>query len=102
MRFEFCKDRLLSSKFVRVGVTEISSSNIVRVCVTEILRVPCTIDLFIHVHVIAHVTQSLCRRFDSHCGTCVPIFWMRPYINRGRVSAGVARKRTLTAKSHKC
>jgi hypothetical protein len=63
---------------------------------------------------VAHVAQWLKRRrkdlmilklsraFESHCESRVPVFRMKPYKPRLCVAVGVARKRTLTAKSHEC
>jgi hypothetical protein len=42
------------------------------------------------------------RWFESHYGTCVSIFRIRPSKPRSRVAEGVTHKRSLTAKSHRC
>jgi hypothetical protein len=44
----------------------------------------------------------LTSRVESHCGTWVPAFQMRPYKLRSHVAVGLARKRILTTKSHEC
>jgi hypothetical protein len=39
----------------------------------------------------AKIWWSLRRGLESHCGTLVPVFLMRPYKPRSRVAVGVAR-----------
>jgi hypothetical protein len=43
-----------------------------------------------------------CSGFEFHCAMWLRLPRMRPYKPRFRVAAGVARRKTLTAKSHKC